>query len=69
MFWNLVRVLVTVVGSLWYGSENVAGPLHEPTGLLTFSLGCATLIGLDVLLARRGRPRPFAGVGAQAEGT
>jgi len=69
MFWNLVRVLVTVVGSLWYGSENVAGPLHEPTGLLTFSLGCATLIGFDVLLARRGGPRQFAGVGAQARGT
>jgi exosortase len=58
LFWNFVRVIATVLGSLEYGAEQVAGPLHEAAGLLTFSLGCLTLLGVDAGLRRWTVPGP-----------
>lgn len=57
MFWNLVRVLGTVLGSLRYGADTVVGAVHEPAGLLTFSLGCATLLAFDVAVGRLRRAK------------
>jgi len=47
MFWNFARVVGTVLGSLEWGAERVAGPAHEMAGLITFTLGCLTLLGVD----------------------
>jgi exosortase len=59
LFWNLVRVLGTVLGSLALSVEQVAGPAHEGAGLVTFSLGCLTLLGVDSLYRRcANRPGP-----------
>jgi len=57
LFWNLVRVLGTVLGSLALSVEQVAGPAHEAAGLVTFSLGCMTLLGVDSLYRRCTRPK------------
>ena len=52
LLWNLARVVLTGVGSLEYGQEVVVGALHEPAGLVTFSLGCVTLLGVGRVLSR-----------------
>jgi exosortase/archaeosortase family protein len=52
LFWNVVRVVATVVGSFAFGAELVVGPLHEAAGLGTFTLGCVTLLAVDAGLRR-----------------
>jgi len=53
MLWNLVRVLVTVVAVEAVGVERATGgALHESAGLITFGLGCVTLLALQLLVSR-----------------
>lgn len=48
MFWNLVRVLATVVATRAVGVEQAtSGTLHESAGMLTFVAGCVTLLVLS----------------------
>jgi exosortase len=54
VFWNLVRVEATILGSLRFGIERVAGSdLHELAGVLTYLLGCLSLLGVDAWALRR----------------
>lgn len=54
MFWNLVRVLVTVAATRSVGVvKATAGSLHDTAGMLTFVMGCLTLLGLSALLGSR----------------
>lgn len=63
MFWNLVRVVVTVLAADAYGAEVATGSvLHEFAGLLTFIAACLVLIGVGSLLGGRYRT-PRAGPG------
>lgn len=61
MAWNLVRVLVTVVAAHHWGvARATGGVLHESAGMLTFTLGCVTLLALAALLeTRTSRPGPL----------
>ena len=54
MFWNFARVIGTVLGSLEWGADQVAGPAHEMAGLITFTLGCLTLLAVDSAFRRIG---------------
>jgi len=48
MFWNLVRVLLTVAATRSVGVERATrGWLHDSAGMLTFLLGCLTLLALS----------------------
>ncbi len=45
MFWNLVRVLVTVAATRQVGVvQATSGSLHDTAGMLTFVAGCVTLL-------------------------
>jgi len=56
MFWNLVRVLATVGATRSVGVlRATTGSLHETAGMLTFVMGCLTLLALAAWLARSGR--------------
>lgn len=54
MFWNLVRVLGTVAATRSVGVvKATTGSLHDTAGMLTFVLGCLTLLALSALLGSR----------------
>jgi exosortase len=55
LFWNLVRLLGTTLAALELPNQPAVtgGPLHELAGLLTFALGCLSLIGVDAWVQRR----------------
>jgi exosortase len=54
VFWNLVRVEATILGSLRFGIERVAASdLHELAGVATYLLGCLSLLAVDVWALRR----------------
>lgn len=55
LFWNLVRLLGTTLAALELPNQPAVtgGPLHELAGVLTFALGCLSLIGVDVWVQRR----------------
>jgi exosortase len=66
MFWNLVRVLLTVGATRWVGAERATtGWLHDSAGMLTFVMGCLTLLALSAIApdrshaleSPRGQPR------------
>jgi len=53
MFWNLVRVLATVGATRSLGVVRAtSGSLHESAGLLTFVMGCLTLLAVSAWLDR-----------------
>ena len=48
MFWNLVRVLTTVMATRSLGVvKATTGSLHDTAGMLTFVMGCLTLLALS----------------------
>jgi exosortase len=56
MFWNLVRVLATVAATRSVGAVRATtGSLHETAGMLTFVMGCLTLLALSAWLGNRRR--------------
>lgn len=56
MLWNLVRVLATVAATRSLGVVRATtGSLHETAGLLTFVMGCLTLLALSAWLGRHDR--------------
>jgi exosortase len=61
VFWNLVRVAATVVGSLHFGIERVAASEpHRMAGVLTYLFACLTLLAVDALALRVRRRRRAA---------
>jgi len=58
MTWNLARVLATVAATRSVGVvKATTGSLHETAGLLTFALGCLTLLALSAFVGPRPGPR------------
>ncbi len=60
LFWNLIRLLGTALAALQLPGQDLVteGPLHELAGILTFGLGCLSLLAVDDLARRiRGGPR------------
>jgi exosortase len=54
MFWNLARVVATVVATRSFGVVRATtGSLHEAAGMLTFVLGCLTLLVVSAWLSGR----------------
>lgn len=53
LFWNLVRLLSTILAALRSGVSS-EGPLHELAGVVTFALGCASLLCVDAVARRQG---------------
>lgn len=59
MFWNLVRVVATVAATRSVGVvKATTGSLHDTAGMLTFVMGCVTLLALSALLAPRSQAPP-----------
>ncbi len=53
LFFNLSRVLGTVVAAERFGAERAtAGAVHDMAGLATYVLGCLALLGVGALLRR-----------------
>jgi exosortase len=62
MFWNLVRVLATVAATRSVGVvKATTGSLHDTAGMLTFVMGCLTLLALSALVGPDPGERPPAG--------
>jgi len=62
VFWNLVRVTVTVATALAVGIDRAAASSpHEFAGMITYALGCGSLLVVDSWLRR--------GFGAREPGT
>lgn len=56
-FWNLVRVLCTVAAVRSLGvAKATTGSLHDAAGMLTFVMGCLTLVALGARLPGRAAP-------------
>jgi len=59
MFWNLARVLLTVAAVREIGVDRATtGWLHDSAGMLTFTLGCLSLLLLSSRLTRPGSGSP-----------
>jgi len=59
MFWNLARVLLTVAAVREIGvGRATTGSLHDSAGMLTFTLGCLSLLLLSSRFARPGSASP-----------
>lgn len=57
LFWNLFRLVATALAALAFPNDPTVtqGPLHEFAGLITFTLGCLSLISVDAVAQHLGR--------------
>jgi len=63
MLWNLVRVVATVAATRSFGVVRVTtGSLHETAGMLTFVMGCLSLLVLSAWLGKQRRNPRGAGL-------
>jgi exosortase len=57
LLWNLIRLVATALAALEFPNNPsvTQGPLHEFAGVITFALGCLSLVSVDAVAQRLGR--------------